>query len=80
MFGDKLFDRHWLASANLLNEVVRPSKNSVVMIDSDCMQMLNQVWIRLFPDQFDELLTSHLLVLNLFPEDPIDKRCDLRMR
>jgi hypothetical protein len=31
------------------------------------MQMLNEKWIRLFPDQFDELLASHLLVLNLFP-------------
>lgn len=80
MSGDKLFARHWLASANLLNEVVRPSKNAVVMIDSDFMQMLNEVWIRLFPDQFDERLTSHLLVLNLFPEDPTDNRCDLRMR
>ena len=80
MFGDKLFDCHWLASANLLNKVVRPSKNSVVIIDADFMQMLNEVWIRLFPDQFDELLTSHLLVLNLFPEDPTDNRCDFRMR
>ena len=37
------------------------------MIDSDFMQMLNEKWIRLFLDQFDELLASHLLVLNLFP-------------
>ena len=53
---------HWLESANLLNEVVRST-----MIDSDFMQMLNEKWIRLFPDQFDELLASHLLVINLFP-------------
>jgi hypothetical protein len=41
--GNKPFDSPRLASANLLNQVVRSSEDPVVMIDRDFVQMLSDM-------------------------------------
>jgi hypothetical protein len=80
MFLDELADRHRAAAGDLLDHVVRPGHEAVVVVERDRRDVLCKERDVLAGDLPDPLLPLNLLVPNLFPEGLADDLGDLRRR